>query len=116
MKPEFANASDTFKRLNPHLFGVGGVETGKPKPIVAQALVGGGAKRKQGGAVLVRISLVAHRRKLTDDDNNTGSFKPLRDAIARSLGIDDGDARIAFECGQVETKGQEGTSVRIEIP
>ena len=114
MKPEFANASDTFKRLNPHLFGVGAVEAGEPKPIVASALVGGGAQRQKSGAVLVRISLVAHRRRLTDDDNNTGSFKPLRDAIARSIGIDDGDARIAFECGQVETKGQEGVTVKIE--
>jgi hypothetical protein len=111
---EFPNASPAFKRLNPHLFSVGAVEASQPECAPTQALERGSPKRQKSGAVVVRVSLVAHRLRLLDDDNNVGSLKPLRDAVAKTIGIDDGDARIAFECAQVETKGQEGVTVKIE--
>ena len=34
------------------------------------------------------VSLIAWRRRPLDDDNNVGSLKPLRDAIAQSLGVE----------------------------
>ena len=33
MSHEFRNASAAFKKLNPHLFGVGGLQASKPKPV-----------------------------------------------------------------------------------
>lgn len=119
MKPSelynLSHASTSFIRLNPHLFGVGKVEARQPEQAVARSLERRKPEHQGGGAgLVVRVRLVAHRVRLFDDDNNTASFKPLRDAIARCLRIDDGDSRIAFECGQVETKGCEGVSVKIE--
>jgi hypothetical protein len=63
----------------------------------------------------VVVSLVVFLRIALDDDNLSGGLKWLRDAIARSLGIDDGDRRIKFECAQAITSGREGTVVKIEI-
>ena len=74
--------------------------TGKPRPVA-------------------RITLIACRRRLLDDDNLTASLKFLRDAVADSLlpGMYAGraDAFFAWECSQVETRGQEGTIVKIEV-
>lgn len=60
------------------------------------------------------ISLVGHRRRKLDDDNFVGACKHLRDAIAASLGIDDGDPRLRWEYSQHETAGAEGVMVKIE--
>ena len=59
------------------------------------------------------VSLVGHRRRKLDDDNFVGACKHLRDAIAASLGLDDGDPRLRWEYGQHETHGVEGVSVTI---
>ena len=58
---------------------------------------------------------VENLRKSFDDDNLIASIKPLRDAIAASIGIDDGDKRIAFQYQQLQTKGREGVLVHIEV-
>ncbi len=103
-----------IKALNPHLL-MGGLE--KPKPQRDAAVVLGEAIRKpEGGEKSMVVSLVryAHGRQL-DTDNLVGGFKPLRDAIAASLGIDDGDKRIRWEYGQAETRGAEGTVVKIDV-
>lgn len=103
---------ENIKKLNPHLF-VGGV--GKPfsQPNLAQAL---DRSRKAGkaGAVCLVISLIRFGRRSLDSDNLAGGLKPLRDAIAQTLGVDDGAACIRWEYGQVETQGQQGTMVKIE--
>lgn len=44
----------------------------------------------------LRVTLIAIRQKRLDDDNLAGGFKALRDAIASSLGVDDGDERIEW--------------------
>lgn len=49
-----------------------------------------------------------------DDDNLAGGCKPLRDAIAESLGVDDGDPRVEWEVEQVQTRGREFVLVRVE--
>ena len=61
------------------------------------------------------VSLIGLRRRTLDDDNFNGACKHLRDAIAASLGIDDGDKRICWQYQQLQTRGREGVMVRIEI-
>lgn len=52
--------------------------------------------------------------KVMDDDNLAGSFKGVRDAIARKLGIDDGDPRIKFEYEQTPV-GEQSYNILVEI-
>lgn len=75
------------------------------------------AQGQQGGkgSVAVVVSLIACVRKEHDFDNICGGCKPIVDAIAETLGIDDGDKRIKFEYGQICTKGQTGVMVKIEV-
>ncbi|MEZ5275518.1 MAG: hypothetical protein R3F07_03955 [Opitutaceae bacterium] len=51
-----------------------------------------------------------------DDDNLAHACKPLRDAIADNLGIDDGDRRLRWKYGHVETREEKGTAMRIQRP
>src|SRR5688572_19021440 len=83
------------------------MEAQKPKPVIAQALVRGNEKLK-GGKGCVVVSLIGLLKRTLDCDNFCGACKPLRDGIASSLGIDDGDKRIRWQYSQCETKGQEG--------
>lgn len=111
------NASESFKRRNPHLYGnqVGKVEASQSKPAPVQTLVSGKQKQQGGPRRLgIVISMCVHRRRIVDDDNNVGSCKPLRDAIAKSIGLDDGDKRIAWQYTQLPTRGSEGIQVTIE--
>ena len=70
---------------------------------------------QEGRARGVVVSLIGLRRRPLDDDNFVGACKHLRDAIAASLGIDDGDKRIRFQYGQFPTQGREGVLVHIEV-
>ena len=63
---------------------------------------------------VVRVTLISFRRRELDDDNLVGGFKPMRDAIARWLGLDDSQRIIDWQYGQIETKGRTGTAVKIE--
>lgn len=110
---EFKHASESFKRLNAHLFGVAGASAAQPQRGGRRGIARTDATEKIG-AYRVVVSLVVFRRVALDDDNLSGGCKWLRDAIARSLGIDDGDRRIRFEYSQVVTAGREGTAVRIQ--
>lgn len=107
--------SPAVRKLNPELFSPGKVETQKPKPTPAPALVGSQSESKGGKpGVAVWCHFIAMRRRLLDDDNNVASFKPLRDAIAATLGIDDRDKRVTWKCDQCLTSGEEEVLVRIE--
>jgi hypothetical protein len=91
------------------------VETTKRKRRANAALVRQSPRRKSGqGSVAVVITLIAARHRLIDDDNSVAGLKPCRDAIARSLGIDDADQRVRWCYGQTRTDGAEGVIVRIE--
>lgn len=114
MKPNFDNASESFKRLNPSLFSVGAVAPAQPKPGGLRSAPAKDAVEK-GGSFRLVVSLVSFRRQLLDDDNLNGSCKHLRDAIATSLGLDDGDQRIRWEYGQIESRGRAGVAVKIEL-
>lgn len=110
------NVSESVKRLNPDLFGLGPGETPKREPRAQPALVRH-LPRKQAGAARVEVvvSLVVCQRTLFDSDNAvSGGCKALRDAIAESLGCDDGDKRVRWEYGQLQTSGEPGVIVKIQ--
>jgi len=100
---------------NPHRRQVDGLETSQPKPAAARALVSPDAKRKSGKAgVEFIITLLSHRKRLLDEDNHIGSLKPLRDGIAKTLGIDDGSLAVRWQYQQIKTEGREGVVVTVE--
>lgn len=116
MKSEFPNASDSFKRLNPHLFGaVGGLRNKKPEPNPLRALEQK-PKARSGRArrILFSIEIVSARRRLLDDDNLAAGAKGLRDSVAASCGIDDNDPRVEWIYHQIKTRGKPGTIVKIQ--
>lgn len=61
----------------------------------------------------VVVTITSYRRRLLDEDNLIAGCKSLRDGIAASLGVDDADGRVKFECRQQQTDGAEGTLVMI---
>ena len=72
-------------------------------------------KRQKGkGSVEIVVSLITCRRRELDDDGNVAALKPLRDAIAESLLLDDADKRIRFQYSQIETRAIQGVIVMIE--
>lgn len=97
---------------NQHLRALGAVENHQRERHPLSTLVqesNGQHQRKT--SVGICITLVSFRHKELDDDNLSTGFKPLRDAIATSLGVDDADKRLLWEVRQVVTKGAEGTQV-----
>ena len=127
----FQNASESFKKLNPHLFGVGAVPADQPKQNPRPLRkVPAGEEGGEGGVApilprpskprpMARITLIACRRRLLDDDNLTASLKFMRDAVADSLlpGMHAGraDAFFVWEYGQMRTDGKQGVIVKIEV-
>lgn len=107
------NASESFIKLNADL---GAGETPKREPRAQPALVRH-VSRKQARAARVEVvvSLVVCQRTLFDSDNAvSGGTKALRDAIAESLGCDDGDKRLRWEYGQLQTSGEPGVMVKMQ--
>lgn len=95
---------------------LGGVEAGRAEQAPARALDGRVPERQVGaGSVGVRVVMVAYRRRLLDRDAVAFACKPLTDAVAATLGVDDDDPRVEWEWRQVETRGAEGVSVRVEV-
>src|SRR5262245_53907881 len=60
----------------------------------------------------VRLLRVGPKR--LDSDNLGESFKAIRDAIAKRIGVDDGDERITWEYAQVPV-GKRVYQVRVEV-
>lgn len=48
----------------------------------------------------LRIVLARRGPGRMDDDNLAGALKHVRDGVADALGIDDGDPRLTWVCGQ----------------
>lgn len=125
MKGDFSNASESFKRLNPAMFGLGGLSSPKPQPNPVNVPAPTDGRKEKGPRGLatrnrrtqqrVRITFVSYRRREIDDDNLAAGCKHLRDAIAASLGLDDSQRGIAWEYGQTLTQGREGVAVKIEM-
>lgn len=60
-----------------------------------------------------RVHLTAHLTRLMDGDNMITGLKPLRDAVAMHLGIDDSDKYTIWEYSQSQTVGPPGVVVLI---
>jgi len=71
-------------------------------------------KRRRKARVCVLVEIIRFGRKRFDEDNLIAGGKPLRDAIARSLGTDDDDQRLCWRYDQVIGPGSTGTLIRIE--
>ena len=110
-KTEFPHASDDFKKRNPHLF-VGRLEQPQRKQNVGSQSPNRPVAARPG-CLAYRVRLTSFRRKLLDGDNLQTGLKPLRDAIAATLGIDDADCYIQWEYHQVATDGPRGVNVLI---
>lgn len=111
------NVSKSTIARNPHLYpAVGAVETYQPKPAAAKALASRQpAFKRRKGRLAVVVTFIAHVHRELDTDNLAAACKPLRDSVSTTLGIDDGDKRIRYQYGQVETRGHKGVVVRIEL-
>jgi len=107
-------AKPAVARANPHL--VGALEADRAQRPTVQALVPGVQKPACGTSGLaIRVTLIACRHRLLDaHDAVEYADKPLVDAIAATLGLDDADPAITWEYGQVRTSGEEGVIVKIE--
>lgn len=82
-----------------------------PPPTLVKKLPG--RRGRQTGPVVL-VTIIAVRQSLLDADNSTAGYKPLQDAIAAQLGIDDGDPRVRFEYDTVFTHGEPGTIVKVQ--
>ena len=116
---DFKHASNFFKRLNPDL---GGLCASFAQRCQAPALVGESARAKKGARIvgarngpLLRVTIISLRNRTRDGDNEQGGLKELRDAIADWCGLDDADNIISWQYGQIQTRGRQGTIVKIEI-
>lgn len=117
------SGSKSFRALNPHLFGVGGLRAAEPQHAQGEALERGEAgqgprPQRVGGSVgpIFRVHFVTFLNRLSSDgDNRVPGLKPLRDAIAASLGVDDNDRIIDWQYGPPRyTPGRQGVIVGIE--
>lgn len=112
--------SDAVRRLNPDIFGpvVDRVDSGqhrKPaRALEPKAPTQRRSRARPQGRGEICIRLVACLVRRMDDDNLAHAIKPLRDAIAIELGIDDGDSRLRWEYGQIETRGRTGCVLSVE--
>lgn len=108
------NVSESTRRRNPHLFGLVAVPSTEPKRSGRRKSKAPNADQTRS-AFRVVVSIIGLRRIPLDDDNFSGACKHVRDAIAASIGFDDGDKRLRWQYQQVQTSGEEGLIVRIEI-
>lgn len=92
---------------------VGAVEASSAQPASLPALERRIKEQPSRARSLVRVSLIACRRRLLDPDAVAFSMKPLTDAIAATLGVDDADPRVEWEWHQIKTAGDEGVLVKI---
>lgn len=108
--------SESTKRRNPHLYSLGGLDSKRPQSDAVQALVGRVQKPASGPqGVALRITCIAFRKRLLDQHDAVAySFKPLTDAIAFTLGLDDADKRLQWEYHQILTTGRTGVIVMVQ--
>lgn len=112
LKDEERARQNLYERAN---HSMGAVVRTRPQRNEISALDGAiKEQRQRKGRVAVRVTLIACRHRELDSDSAVFALKPLRDAVAASLGIDDADARIAWDYGQVVSRGEPGVIVRIE--
>lgn len=112
LKRRYPNASKSFLARNAEP--VGGLEHPQREHNPLPALVH--REKSQRGRktrVAICVSITSYRKRETDWDNIVSGSKPIQDAIAQSLGLDDGDSRLRFEYHTIVTRGATGTHVLI---
>lgn len=114
MKKADLKVSEDVRKLNPHLFGMGGLHPAQRQQNTVEKtpMADGGKEGCPRGLV---ISIVQFRHRKLDSDNLAFAAKWLRDSIAGSIGIDDGDERVTWQYAQIQTAGREGCAVTIEV-
>lgn len=83
---------------------VGAVANSERKPDPLQALEGGSKiqeRRKSSVARRLTVHIVSFRGRLLDSDNFTAGAKPLRDAVSKTLGVDDADRFVDWNYHQI---------------
>ncbi len=117
--------SEEVRRLNPELFGGVAAKSPDAKPqhdSKRSAQKANGDQEGSAGRVARRdmrpiVTITSFRARLIEDDDNLrGGCKYLRDAIAKTLGLDDKDTVIDWRYYQakVDHRNEEGTLVKIE--
>jgi hypothetical protein len=116
IKKLFPHASQSTIRRNLDLSSVGAGQAQERKPDPVSALEREPKVLSRSPRRLeVRIAIIRIGPRLLDSDNATYAAKPLRDAIAASLGVDDADPRLEWEYLQIKSSGSPGVLVKIEI-
>lgn len=113
LKAKFPRASEAFIKANSDGLGMGAVDR-QEHPKSAPALVRDVSPKQSGqGSLGICVEIIGVRRRKLDGDNFQAGIKTLRDAIAKSLAIDDGSDAIQWHYGQIVSSGHPGTIVRI---
>ena len=114
-----ANCGEAVRRLNPDVFGLGGLgateHSKQTRALVKGAQAQPASARPIRTGCQITITITAYLGRRIDPDNLAHALKPLQDAIADWIGIDDGDERVRWEYGQVETRGSTGTVLKVEV-
>lgn len=97
------------------ILSMGTVGYPKLQPDQTQPLDGKRKPRQNGPVALaVVVTIIRVGYKEFDEDNLIAGAKPLRDAIAASLRVDDADKRIRWQYRQIIDAGRTGTIVKID--
>ena len=110
--------SAATRARNPHLFGsMGSLDTPQPEQNTRPALEQKPSRyRGSTRRLAVIVTIIRVGGKILDGDNLQGACKPLRDAIANTLGLDDGDSRIEWQYRQIgKGKAESGAIVKLEM-
>ncbi len=109
-------SSDVLARSPELRRALGAVDPAKPQQDAGPALVKKSRKYpSRTYRLAIIVTLVRVGGKHLDSDNCIAAFKPMRDAIANTLELDDGDSRIEWQYRQIGAgKAETGTIVKIE--
>ena len=94
---------------------LGGLLPAKSQQNSLPALDGSHNERRGRKSRVVLVVTIVRVGKELDDDNLQGACKGLRDAVAKSLAVDDRDKRVRWEYGQVQSGGRKGCIVKFEL-
>ena len=70
--------------------------------------------RPQDRAQVIATLIAFVNNHRSDNDNSITALKPMRDAVAAELGVDDADPSVRWQYAQAETRGAEGVLVMVE--
>jgi hypothetical protein len=117
LTPAYVKIGDEYfsphhPKAKAHAEFMGGLGNTERKPDALPALVNREkTQRGRKARVDLCVKIVSVRQRDADSDNIIAGAKPLRDAIARQLGVDDGSKRIMWEYDILVSKGTPGTFV-----